>query len=111
MGGPERRKGNDLAARTDDILAIVEVQFEALEPGPKLIMGDLNGYLEAFPTAMALIREHGWTDIGNDESKCHGKPGRATCKTNKDANESRIDFILENNRMTPAITKQRLSHS
>ena len=43
-------------------------------------------------------------DIGNDESKCHGKPGRATCKTSKDAHESRIDFILANNRMTPAIT-------
>ena len=53
------KKGNDLAARTDDILAIVEVQFEAMEPGPKLIMGDLNGNLEAFPIAMALIKEHG----------------------------------------------------
>ena len=67
-------------------------------------MGDLNGNLDAFPTAMALIKEHGWTDIGNDESKCHGKPGRATCKTHKDANESRIDFILANSKMTPAIT-------
>ena len=27
----------------------------------------------------------------------------ATCKTNKDVKESRIDFILANNRMTPAI--------
>ena len=85
---------NDLVARNDAIFAIVEVQFEAIEPGPKLIMGDLNGNLAAFPTAMALIKEHGWTDIGNDEGQCHGKPGRATCKTNKDANESRIDFIL-----------------
>ena len=82
----------------------MEFQFEAMEPVPKLIMGDLNGSLDAFPTAMALIKEHGWTDICNDESKCHGKPGRATCKTNKDAKESTIYFILANNRMTPAIT-------
>ena len=54
---------------------------------------------------MALIKEHGWTDIGNDESKCHGKPGRATCKTNQGANESRIGFILANDRMTPAIAR------
>ena len=101
--GPEPKKGNNLAARIGDILAILEVQFEAMEPGPKLIMGDLNGSLEAFPTAMALIKERGWTDIGNDESKCHGKPGRATCHTNEDSRESRIDFILANNRMTPAI--------
>ena len=97
------KKGNSLAARTDDILAIIELQFEAMEPGPKMIMGDLNGSLEAFTTAMALIKEHGWTDIGNDESKCNGKPGKATCHANADANESRIDFILANSRLTPAI--------
>jgi len=79
------------------------MQFEAMEPGPKLIMRDFNGNLDAFPTAMALIKEHGWTDIGNDEGKCNGKPGRATCHTNANASESRIDFILANSRMTPAI--------
>jgi len=43
------KKGNDLAARTDDILAIVEVQFEAMDPGPKLIMGTSTGTLKLFP--------------------------------------------------------------
>ena len=99
----QEQKGNSLAARTDDILAIIELQLEAMDPGPKLIMGDLSSNLEAFPTAMALIKEHGWTDIGNDESKCNGKPGIATCHTNADADESRIDFILANSRLTPAI--------
>ena len=56
----------------------MEVQFEAMEPGAKLIMGDLNGSLDAFPLAMALIKEHGWTDIGNDDSSCQWKPGKAT---------------------------------
>ena len=99
------KKGNSLAARTDDILAIIEMQFEAMEPGPKLIMGDFNGSLVAFPTAIALLKEHGWTDIGNDEGKCNGKPGRATCHTNANANanETRIDLVLANSRMTPAI--------
>lgn len=101
--GPEPKKGNSLAARTDDILAIIELQFEGMEPGPKLIMGDFNGSLDAFPTAVALLKEHGWTDIGNDEGKCNGKPGRATCHTIANSNESRIDFILANSRMTPAI--------
>ena len=98
-------KGSKDAARTDDVLAIKETQFEATEPGPKLIMGDLNGSLESFPTATALIKEQGWTDIGNDEHKCQGKPGRATCHTKEDAKESRIDFILANSRMMPAIVK------
>ena len=98
-------EGSKLVARTDDLLAIIEVQFEAMEPGPKVIMGDFNGPIEAFPTAIALMKEHGWTDIGNDAAKCQGQPGRATCHTHKDAKESRIDYILANSQMTPAITK------
>ena len=52
------KKGNDLAARTDDLIAICEAQFETMEPGPKIIMGDLNGSLDAFTTAMALSLIH-----------------------------------------------------
>ena len=99
------KKGSKGAARTDDILATMQTQFDAMEPGPKLIMSDLNGSLEAFPTPMAFLREHGWTDIGNDDHKCQGKPGRATCYTKEEAKESRIDIILANSRMTPAIVK------
>ena len=88
------KKGGKDAARTDDILAILQTQFDAMEPGPKLIMGDLNGSLENFPTAMALIKEHGWTGIGNDDHKCQGKPGRTTCYTNEEARGSRIDSSL-----------------
>ncbi len=43
------KKGNDFAARTDDILAIVDVQFEAMGPGPKLIMGTSMGHSIPFP--------------------------------------------------------------
>ena len=66
-------------------------------------MGDSNGSLEFFPTAMSLINEKGWTDIGNDSLRCQGRPGQATWHTNDRVKESRIDFIIANNRMTPAI--------
>ena len=59
-GSAGAKKGSKDAARTDDILAIMQTQFDAMEPGPKLIMGDLNGSLEAFPAAMALKRT--WVD-------------------------------------------------
>ena len=72
-----------------------------MDPGPKLIMGDLNGSWEFSPTAMALSNEQGWTDIGNDGLRRQGRPGQATCHTNGDAKESRI----ANSRMTPAIVK------
>ena len=89
-------KGSQIAARTDDILAIIQLQFELMDPGPKLIMGDFNGTLDAFPTATALIEEHEWTDIGNDYALCQGKPGRFTCHANDGVKESRIDYILAN---------------
>ena len=99
------KKGSNDVARTDDLIAILQAQLDLMDPGPKLIMGDLNGSHETFPTAMALINEHGWTDIGNGDLRCQGRPGRTICYTKEEAKESRIDFILANNRMTPAIVK------
>ena len=32
--------------------------------GPKMIVGDINGNLESFPTIQDLLDNHGWTDIG-----------------------------------------------
>ena len=76
-----------------------------MEPGPKMIAGDLNGKLEAFPTAQALLQEYSWTDIGNCSGLCEGKPAQPTCHANAEAKESRIDYILANPSLTPAIRK------
>ena len=84
-GWPGGLKGTKEAARTDDLLTIVRMQFSKLPPGPKLICGDLNGCLEAFPTVLEMIAEEGWADIGNDASKCGGKPGQPTCHANAQA--------------------------
>ena len=37
------KKGTPEAARTDDLLTIIQMQLEALPQGPKLIAGNLNG--------------------------------------------------------------------
>ena len=78
-----RNKGSPQAARTDDILTIFQMQFEKMDPGPKLIAADLNGPTDAFPTINAMIKEQGWTDIGMDNTKCDGEPGQPTCQTNE----------------------------
>ena len=85
------RKSSAEAARTDDILTIVQMQFETMPAGPKLIAGDLNGSVEAFPTMQAMLSEKGWTDLGMASSLCEGKPGQPTCQTKDTAKESRID--------------------
>jgi hypothetical protein len=75
-----------------------------MPPGPKLIAGDLNGPLEAFPTLMTMLREEGWTDVGADQAKCGGNPCQPTCHTNASSSETRIDYILANELLSPAIT-------
>ena len=74
--------GSKEAARTDDLITIVRMQFSKMPAGPKIICGDLNGSREAFPTIGEMIAEEGWTDIGNDPMKCKGRPGQFTCQAN-----------------------------
>ena len=87
------KKGSPEAARTDDILTIAQVQFEALPPGPKLIAGDLNGNPEALNTITTLTAEYGWTDVGMVGKLCKGEPGQYTCDGNDKAKESRTDSL------------------
>ena len=101
-------KGSKEAARTDDIITIVRMQFEKMPKGPKMICGDLNGNLEAFPSVIELIKEEGWTDIGNDEALCGGRPGQYTCQANADVRESRIDYIITNAYLAPAVRAFRI---
>ena len=101
-------KGSKEAARTDDIITIVRMQFDKMPKGPELICGDLNGNLEAAPSSIELIKEEGWTDIGNDEALCGGRPGQHTCQANADVKESRIDYIITNAYPTPAVKAFRI---
>ena len=95
--------GTEEAARTDDPTAIIRIQMSKLPPGPKMIWGDFNGSLEAFPTICDMSKEEGWTGIGNDTTKCSGRPGQPTCHTNAEVKESRIDYVITNDRLTPAV--------
>jgi hypothetical protein len=96
-------KGSASASRTDDLMTIVQMQFDTMEPGPKAMVGDFNGTVEAFNTLQGMLKEQGWTDVGNDKAKCKGTPGQATCQSNGDAKESRIDYCITNDRLTPAV--------
>ena len=75
-------KGSKEAERTDDILAIVRMQFKKMPPGPKLICGDLNAQRGCLPNLEAMLGEEGWTDVGNDSKATRGKPGQYTCHAN-----------------------------
>ena len=96
-------KGSKEAERTDDILAIVRMQFKRMPPGPKLICGDLNAQRGCLPNLEAMLSEEGWTDIGNDDKATRGSPGQYTCHANAGVKQSRIDFFITNEHLTPAI--------
>ena len=72
------KRGSPDAARTDDVLTIIQMQVEALPPGPKLIAGDLDGRPEVFDTITTLTTEYGWTDVGVVAKLCKGEPGQYT---------------------------------
>ena len=94
MDGLELKRGSPEAAIPDDILTIVQMQLEALPPGPKLIAGDLNGSPEAFETITTLTAEYGWTDVGMVGELCEGGPGQYTRHANGKAKRKQILLLL-----------------
>ena len=102
------RKGPDEAARADDILTIVQMQFEAMPAGPKLIAGDLNGTVDAFQTLQTMLSEKDWTDLGMASNLCEGRLGQAACQTKDMAKESRIDYLFANEWLYPAVTSRKV---
>ena len=67
-----RKKGTKAAERTNDLLTIGVNDMEAQEPGPKMLIGDVNGDLENFSVIQYLIEKQGWTDIGSSPYHCEG---------------------------------------
>jgi len=105
-------KGTPDAANADDLIAIVRMQLQQLDEGPKLIAADLNGATEVFPSLQAMLKDQGWHDVGNVEDKCcKGKAGQATCHTNEGARGTRIDYFFANSILMPAISLCDVDHT
>ena len=59
---------------------------------------------------MEMLKEEGWTDIGNEHDKCEGSPGQYTCHANNKVKESRIDYVITNAILTPAVARCKVDH-
>ena len=106
MGGI--KKGTATAARTDDLLTIIQLQLAELPDGPKIIAGYLNVSIDSFETNQGQLQpKQGWTDVGMDARICKGMIGQHTCNASDKAKESHIDYILSNRWLTPALENGR----
>ena len=62
-----------------------------------------------FPTLQALLQpDEGWTGVGMDKDICGGNVRRYTCHANEGVKESRIDYIITNCWLTPALENGRV---
>ena len=53
---------------------------------------------------MSMIKEEGWMDVGTNSEKCGGHPNQPTCQVNASSRETRIDYVIANDRLSLAIT-------
>ena len=83
------------AARTNDLLAIARQELSMQPPGLQMIMGDINGESEDFPTLQEMLKEEGWTDAvsiasiwggANREATCHSLDYSINCWANEYCN-------------------------
>lgn len=99
----------EAAARTDDLAAIARAELAEQPIGHKMIMGDVNGEMDDFPTFAAMLKDKGWTDAGAAAHIWGGTSYQPTCHASAKARQTRRDYILINASLLPAVVGVRVS--
>jgi len=98
-GHPNAEKDDQAASRTCDMLNIVMQDAELQDPGPKLIVGDINGPIHRFPSLDNAISMGEWIDVGADPTLNGGTPPEGTCRSSTPgARLNRRDYVFANER-------------
>ena len=63
-GGTNAHHAVTAAARSNDLLDFIWQEFAARPPGPRMILGDLNGDSDDFPVLQAVINDGSLIDLG-----------------------------------------------
>ena len=96
---------HDLEAlqKTDDLVAIAEEECRRFPGAYCMISGDFNAHEDTIPSVRQMTTDYGWTDLGAKAEIWGGINRQHTCKAGPDAKASRIDFVLVNECLFPAI--------
>ena len=68
-----------------------------------MIVGDYNASSRRVPKMVQLIDEQGWTDCGHQAAIWGGVPCQPTCRAGTHTKQSRIDYVLVNTPLLPAV--------
>ncbi len=102
---------DEAAARTDDLLTLVTTDMLQQDPGPKMIVGDLNGSLPSFVSFHEHIKEGHLFDIGACASSFGGIEKDTTCKANANAKATRRDYVIANQQAKDLINTMVVDHT
>lgn len=99
----ETVKSLEAAQRTDDCIQIIQEETAAYHGFLSMISADVNATIEDLPTLDQMISSKNWTDCGANSEWWGGTNHQYTCKANKISKESRIDLMLVNAPLLPAV--------
>ena len=88
--------GSAEAARTDALLERIFADMDLQEAGPRLIVGDLNGDVEAFPVLAQHVATSAVIDVGAVASQYGSVASDFTCKGPTAKKATRRDFVFAN---------------
>lgn len=89
--------------KTDDLISIAEEECRAHPEARCIINGDFNADEGTIPTLSHMTETQGWTDCGAQADIWGGIPRQFTCRAGPNTKISRIDFVLVNEALFPAI--------
>jgi hypothetical protein len=110
-GYPRAENDGWQAARTCDLMATVFSDAEKQDPGPILIMGDINAPINRIPSLQAALQQGLWRDLGASASHNGGGEAQGTCRaTTPGAMLTRRDYVFVNDRAFNMIESFDVDH-
>eukprot|EP00973_Karenia_brevis_P061011 8483536-Karenia_brevis.AAC.1 len=85
---------SDAAARTDDLIQAILEEFDALPPGPKVLLGDLNADVGDLPTLQGQVDCGKLFDLGQHAQLFGGQAFAPICFPPNSGTPSRRDYVF-----------------
>ena len=106
-GGCQSKKQ---AKRTNHMFEGVIDGLHLQPPGPRCIVGDINGDMCNFRALQDLLDYEGWTELGQKANIWRGTPNQHTCIAPGTSAPTRRDYVLVNTEALQLVTGFEVLH-